>query len=268
MSLVHICVKDFGFVIFFIYLAEITSPTFRGFFFTLFSFNQVIMQETMETAVIEKKENQLLRNGVIITSLSFLLALFIPETPFWLASKGNLEKAEETFTWIRAGNSDATEFNQMLANIDTIASKGTIAYITSATFFIGMVFSIFLVICGFNPASLMEAGLHDFYYAYTGNMTYEEYLEARNFIKAPLNQDIRHAFYGQLIFLGFQFFIPRKLLYFVSYIFGVFIITFILLKLQTLEILLKLASFCSLSPALGITPLVMILPAEVSLCSS
>ncbi|KAK7573599.1 hypothetical protein V9T40_010790 [Parthenolecanium corni] len=169
-ALIHIIVKDFGFVAFFVYLAEITSPPFRAFFMTFYSFNQVIIHGRLHDAVPRNRVNQMLRNSAMLTVVSFVLAIFIPETPFWLILKDDSEKAEEIFTWIRGGNSDATEFNQMLASSENIASKGIIAYLRSGTFFIGMIFSIFIVICSFNPTVLMEVVLYDFYLTHNEEM--------------------------------------------------------------------------------------------------
>ncbi|KAK7574372.1 hypothetical protein V9T40_011563 [Parthenolecanium corni] len=118
LALANAFVRQMSYMSFFIYLAEITSPTFRAFFMGFYLLNENNAHTKVKTAQGEGKVNEMLRDMTVITSLSFLLAIFTPETPFWLTLNGNPNKAEEIFTWIRAGYSDMDEFNQMLSTVE------------------------------------------------------------------------------------------------------------------------------------------------------
>ncbi|XP_050316291.1 facilitated trehalose transporter Tret1-2 homolog isoform X2 [Anthonomus grandis grandis] len=55
----------------------------------------------------------------IIPVLGWVLMTFTPESPTWLAQKGFIEKAENSFQWLRGSSEDAQhELTQMLAKIN------------------------------------------------------------------------------------------------------------------------------------------------------
>lgn len=272
MSMAHNLVKEIGYVAFMMYLAEITSPIFRAFFLGLYHFNGAVMGDYLnfEREIIIVYE--LLRSYLLITIFSFAFALFIPETPFWLTLKNNAEKAEETFRWIRANDpEDMSEFDQMLATAENIIEgKRIIKYLFSRTFAVGVILSSFIVICGVYPCQLMELVIHDLYvpkyYKYTDSYERDNLLrETFDVINEPRSNRFVNSIYGHLIFLTFNFMLNRKVLYFVSYISGLFVVLIVRLHSETFSTLMDISTYCSMTPAMGIIPLVQILPVEVSI---
>ncbi|KAK7574368.1 hypothetical protein V9T40_011559 [Parthenolecanium corni] len=265
LSLANAFVREIGYMSFFIYLAEITSPKFRAFFMGFYVLNETIAKKIVFIAQDGRKVYEMFRDVTVITSLSFLLAIFTPETPFWLTLKGNPEKAEEIFTWIRAGYSDMDEFNQMLSTVeDYSGDKRILKRILSRTFIMGFIFSILVSIGTFNPGALMDVVLHD-YYSKSDEPTENEKFEidkinAQTFGNKYLIQDKINAV---LIFLILNFVVPRKLLYFMSYSFGLLIIVVIRFKLGTLETLIHFSSYSLSTTSLGTAPLQNILAVEM-----
>ncbi|KAK7574369.1 hypothetical protein V9T40_011560 [Parthenolecanium corni] len=190
LSLANAFVRDMSYMSFYIYLAEITSPTFRAFFMGFYVLNENIALKKFETAQTEGKVNEMFRDVTVITSLSFLLAIFTPETPFWLTLKGDPEKAEKIFTWIRAGYSDVDEFNQMLNTVeDYSGDKRILKRILSRTFIVGFIFSILVILCDINPCILMEIVLHDYYFK-SAKETQEEVDEVAKIIDEIMSHEM------------------------------------------------------------------------------
>lgn len=272
MGMANKLVNAIGFVAFFIYMAEIASPIFRAFFMGFYHFNGALTGEMVHETFDEFTDlHPLLRNCFILATLSFLISLFIPETPFWLSVKGKPEKAEETFTWIRANNPDMTEFNLMVARAESVGEEERILRrIFSQSFFVGFMLSIFIVIGGFIPCQLIYAVIYDFYiakynkYFKHGNM-HVLFFATRKLLSEPTAHRYRNNIYGQLIFLSFNFVAPRKVLFFVSYILGVVVVVMIRLHPEDFESLDYMVSYCNLTPAVAIVSLTQILPVEVSI---
>lgn len=267
MSMIHFLLREIGHVAFYIYLAEITSPKFRAFFMGLYYFYQASIDEEISAALGERRMNRMLRNCAVLATFTSVFAVFVPETPFWLALKSKSDKAEEIFTWIRAGNSGRSEFNQMLTQAKNIESERVMKFIKSRTFAIAMIFTIFIVICAFNPCYVMEVIFNDSYFPEGSTPEDEQISELNKVMQAPDNYRQRNEFYGRLIFLMVQFAVPRKVILFVSYIFGVLIISAIKLTIGHADtyLLSLFSSCCSLTPNLGMTQLLMILSVEVSI---
>ncbi|KAK7574370.1 hypothetical protein V9T40_011561 [Parthenolecanium corni] len=263
LSLVNVFVRNIGYMSFFIYLAEITSPTFRAFFMGFYVLNENIARIKVDTARNEGKVNKMFRNVTVITSLSFLLAIFTPETPFWLTLKGNPEKAEEIFTWIRAGYSDVDEFNQMLSTIeDYSGDKRILKRILSRTFIVGFIFSILVILCDINPCKLMEVVLHDNYLDYD-TQTQDDIDNLALIIDEPSKYFTRNKMNGVVFFLAFNFILPRKLFYVMSYSLGILIVVVIRYNLSSIETLMQFSSYCLMPPYLGTTALQHILAVEM-----
>ncbi|KAK7575976.1 hypothetical protein V9T40_012262 [Parthenolecanium corni] len=197
MSMIHSLLKEIGHVAFYIYLAEITSPKFRAFFMGLYYFYQASIDEEISAALDERRMNRMLRNCAVLATFTSVFAVFVPETPFWLALKSKSDKAEEIFTWIRAGNSGRSEFNQMLTQAKNIQSKGVMKFIKSRTFAIAMIFTSFIVICAFNPCSVIEVIFNDSYFPEGSTPNEEQMSELNEVMKAPANYLKRNEFYGR-----------------------------------------------------------------------
>ncbi|KAK7574371.1 hypothetical protein V9T40_011562 [Parthenolecanium corni] len=262
LSFANAFVRQMGYMSFFIYLAEITSPTFRAFFMGFYVLNDNVAGIKVDTARNEGTVNEMLRDMTVITSLSFLLAIFTPETPFWLTLKGNPENAEEIFTWIRAGYSDMDEFNQMLSTVeDYSGDKRILKRILSQTFIMGFIFSILLILCGFNPCKLMEVVLHDNYSQET--MTQQENKDLYQIVTEQVKYLARNRMYGVVFFLVFNFILPRKLIYVMSYSLGILIVVVERYQLGSTDTLTQFSSYCLMPPYLGTTSLQHILAVEM-----
>lgn len=266
VSLVYKFVKEFSLVTYIIYMAEITSPTFRAFFLGFYSFQEIGVRKEMKTASEGGTMNLMIRNLAIVNGFAFLLACFVPETPFFIIFKDDQEKSEETLRWLRTDdpNANILEFNQMLATAENIKMSGFGQRIVSRTFILGLIFSCFLILCDFDPCTTMNAYLNDLYLT-DDNMNKDPMImdDVYNIINAWKGENLR--FYAVTSFLVYSFVIPRKIIFLVSYTSSVLIIAFVALKLGSINLLIMVASLCDMTQSLGVSQLVMILPVEVSI---
>lgn len=267
LSLLHVFVIDFSLLTYSIYLAEITSPTFRAFFIVLYLFEEIGVEKKIQTALGDTESGiyQMFRDCAIVTSFSLLLSMFVPETPFFVMLKGNPEKAEETFRWLRGGASNTSEFRQMIARAENITETNLFQqHIVSKTFILGLMFSFFLLLCVFEPCVALNTFLNDFYIPLDKKIDRITDKELRDidFAKGQVGEYVR--LYIVSLFLVYNFIVPRKIIFLVSYVSSVLIIAIITLKLGTIELLIKIAPYCNLTEIIGLSPLVLILPVEVS----
>lgn len=264
----HIFAKDFSLVPYLIYVAEVASPGFRVFFMGLFWVEATAVEREMVTALIEKRINAMIRNCAIVTGFSLLLTVILPETPFFVMLRGDVEKAEETFSWLRAGNTNAVEFDQMIARAENITDdNGFMPHLFSRTFILGLIFSCFIVLYSFSPCQMLETFVHDFYVAEksTDLITREE---VDGFTTAVVlsgkDSDSYLRFYASALFLAFSIVVPRKIILLVTYVLRALILAMVSLKLAPYKTLVKIISYCNIAPTWGLVQLLMILPAEVS----
>lgn len=280
IKLLHYIISQASFVAYFIYVAEITSPTNRAFFMALFWFYEILIQGPVATAQEQNAMNRMFLFGTVAATLSSVIAFFIPETPFWLTVKGDPEKAEETFKWLRAGDSDAAEFDLMIAtaksfielrNMQPVRKLYTIL---TPTFAIAVVFSISLVMGSFSPCHLINAVMYSQHLYYRkvrqGMFPLDNEFDA---MKAVMNAGRREngfffSFYGQLIFLLFNFLFSRRMLFTASYILGVLIaipLSMMIVLIHFEKFLIILSACSQLVPYVGVYSLSQILPTEVSM---
>nr|CAH7739006.1 unnamed protein product [Callosobruchus chinensis] len=98
-----------------VYLGETTEPKHRGFFLAGISFAisfGLFLIHLLGT-YLHWQLTALL--SALISLISFMLLLFVPESPSWLAKKNKQEKAKHAFHWCRGYSEDAEkELNIML----------------------------------------------------------------------------------------------------------------------------------------------------------
>lgn len=250
LVLEYVFVSEFSLAPYLIYLAEITSPTFRAFFIGLYVFEGTGIKG-MKLVPRELPMKRVFRYCAIVTSFSLILALFLPETPFFVMLKGNREKAEETFSWLRAGDSNTRELHQMTARAENITEyKELRQTLVSRTFLLGLIFSCFIVICTFDPCAIIQAFLNDF----------NSHDDAKKPILKRVGDSFRYCFAA--LFLAYNFIVPRKVIFLLSYLLGILIVA--IQKLGPTNLLTEIESYCHLTQVLGISELVLILPVEVS----
>ncbi|XP_077290096.1 trehalose transporter 1-like protein [Arctopsyche grandis] len=98
-----------------IYIGEISDPKYRG--FLLAGISLAISMGLLIVHVIGTYINWHLTAGIsaLVPFFSFVFMSFVPESPSWLASKGQTEKAVKAFKWLRGCDEQSMkELNALL----------------------------------------------------------------------------------------------------------------------------------------------------------
>lgn len=116
LLIIHGCVR-ISFIVMVVYVVEVAQPSLRAFFiaaiFPFFAFGLMARLYIHKTTI--------LLPAIAVQIIAFVLALFAPESPYWLASRGKPEAAEEEFTWLRYGGDDeelAALLERAASNVD------------------------------------------------------------------------------------------------------------------------------------------------------
>lgn len=242
------------------YVAEISTATFRAFFL---GFNlttsyavEIVKPKTADAQQIQ----QLLIICAILSFLSSLVSIIVPETPYYLALRGNLREAKAVFTWIRVGRL-TDEYESMINKVqDTMEKEGIIKKISSSAFVVCMILSMSLKIFNYNGCALQQQLLVQLYlnkkqYAYL----IEEY-------KPLLDNQIfaYHTFIGCCIFSFISLVIPRKMIYGIGFLLTILHAVPVILIPSASYTITTLFPICTLIVFSTREQLAFILPFEVS----
>ncbi|CAO1314642.1 unnamed protein product [Diamesa tonsa] len=105
--------------------------------------------------------------GLLLPVLSFVLLVFTPESPTWLASKGQYEKAKKALAWLRGGVQNShNEYNELKSKVEhdkLIESQEKPSVIT--TLKQGPVLKPLVLINAFNILQVMSGTYQIVFYA-------------------------------------------------------------------------------------------------------
>lgn len=257
-------VSLFSSLAFYVYVAEVADNTFRAFFMGLFMVVNFGVARKFWSMMAGGQLPLLYRFTVVLALFSAVSSIFLPQTPFSLALKGDPQKARRVFAWFRAGDSDAAECEQMLATAQNIAQRGDLAKkILSPSFAVGMAICFFLGICELFPCDPHIVFAHERYA--TKNHTQALYVMANQFfysIMAPQNQ-LDYILRGGLLYQVLCFVIPRKILYVGSITVNLLLSVPVVLQMDN-ELLKTITPYCFTSGYGGRFQSVFLLPVEVS----
>nr|XP_002129503.1 solute carrier family 2, facilitated glucose transporter member 8 [Ciona intestinalis] len=103
-----------------VYLVEVGPPFIRGSLGTLFNLFLAIGILVAYAFGFHFRWRSLSHIGAIIASISFLLCLWIPESPSWLVKKGRREKARKSLRFLQGRRKSRKEIT---SEVDTIAES-------------------------------------------------------------------------------------------------------------------------------------------------
>lgn len=109
-----------------IIVGEMTNPRNRGAFLAMVSLSLTIGVFFVHTIGSFLSWQQTALMCSFITFTSFLMILYTPESPPWLASKGRYDECREVFRWLRGNDADQEEELEKMIAAQMIARKSSI----------------------------------------------------------------------------------------------------------------------------------------------
>lgn len=236
-------------IVFFTYVAEIISSSFRAFFM---GFHQlVLILGTVINHNIFGGKWLMFLSSLLLACCALFISIFVPESPFWLAATGKAEAAEQVFSWIRAGSLDAAdvaEFDLLLDAAREREEKGVLVKILSLTFVVCCSFALVLHLCRVHPCDVQQTVMYDFYFVekvsdfgldYDDALAYYDVYNVDKY-REPLE------ILGCLLHLVISIVVGRKIIYLSGFIAGTLLALPALLKIKQGEGLARIARYCSM----------------------
>lgn len=109
-----------------IIIGEMTEPKNRGAFLTFVSLSLtigVLFTHSIGT-ILSWQQTALFCSFITFTSL--LMAIYSPESPSWLVSKGRYEEAREVFTWLRGEGPDQEEELELMIKAQMMSRRSSV----------------------------------------------------------------------------------------------------------------------------------------------
>ncbi|XP_043483051.1 facilitated trehalose transporter Tret1 [Leptopilina heterotoma] len=105
------------------YVAEITEPTYRGMLSATSTMTVIlgIFLQMLTGSLVSWKTTALI--NILYPVMCFCALFFVPESPYWLASKGRIAEAERSLCWLRGWTSPTevnTEFHQITDMVKSV----------------------------------------------------------------------------------------------------------------------------------------------------
>ncbi|XP_063630220.1 facilitated trehalose transporter Tret1-like [Cydia splendana] len=144
-----------------VYIGECSSPRYRGGFLTSSVLAQIfgILFVHFTGSLISYQLTALC--SISFALISIILTVYSPESPSWLATKGQYERCRENFTWLR-GEDEMPELEKMIETVNLLETQEStrstfremIAVVKKKEFFkpVLLLFALYIMLsCGGAP---------------------------------------------------------------------------------------------------------------------
>lgn len=258
----HICMRIYV-IVMLVYVTEASQPSWRALFVGLF-FTPFMLAIFLGRCFLPAPSR--LSAAIITQIFSVAMSMLAPETPYWLALKGEREAAEQMYTYLRAGLGDPGEFEAMVDTAAVDAEERGILNVASAAFAVPLAKVFFMYVATDGVCQVMFTGHQGPVEYLRFNVSYEH--TRWHFPEAALYVHYIVPLVACLFYLPTCMYVSRRILYLTTILFSylIFLATLIAYvhyysnKGGNFAVL----KFCYFISHIGGRPVLLLIPAEVS----
>lgn len=257
----HICMRIYV-IVMVVYVTETSQPSWRALFIGLF-FTPFLLAIFLGRCFLPAPSR--LSAAIITQIFSVAMSMLAPETPYWLALKGEREAAEQMYTYLRGGLGDLNEFEAMVDTAAVDAEERGILNLAKPAFGVPLVKVFFMYVATDGVCQVMFAGHQGPIEYLRFNVSYEH--TKWHFPEVAVYVHYIIPLVACLFYLPICMYVSRRRLYLTT------ILTSYLIFLGTLLAYVHYNSyktpnfaalkFCYFISHIGGRPVLLLLPAEV-----
>lgn len=259
----HICMRIYV-IVMVVYVTEASQPSWRALFVGLF-FTPFLLAIFLGRCFLPAPS--CLSAAIITQIFSVAMSMLAPETPYWLALKGEREAAEQMYTYLRAGLGDPSEFEAMVDTAAVDAEERGILNLATPAFCVPLVKVFFMYVATDGVCQVMFTGHQGPVEFLRFNTSYEH--TKWHFPEVSLYVHYIVPLVACLFYLPTCLYVSRRILYLTTILasYLIFLVTLIAYvhynSSSSKTMNLGVLKFCYFISHVGGRPVLLLLPAEV-----